>query len=103
MEVGLKIAMKGGGGGDRVGGCEKEKMRFEETELRLGLPGGGGEGGSGEVVRKRGFSETVDLKLNLSSKQDTSGIDSNDEKVTGLNKEKNLLLSAMDPAKPPAK
>ncbi|KAK9039265.1 hypothetical protein V6N11_024098 [Hibiscus sabdariffa] len=101
MEVGLKMALKGGGGGDHVGGCEKEKMGFEETELRLGLPGGGGEGG--EVVRKRGFSETVDLKLNLSSKQDTSGIDPNDEKLTGLNKEKNLLLSAIDPAKPPAK
>ncbi|KAE8730655.1 Auxin-induced protein AUX28 [Hibiscus syriacus] len=100
MEVGLKMmSMKGGG--DHFGGCENEKMGFEETELRLGLPGGGGEGG--EVVRKRGFSETVDLKLNLSSKQDPSGIDPNDEKVTGLNKEKNLLLSATDPAKPPAK
>ncbi|KAK8506187.1 hypothetical protein V6N12_074237 [Hibiscus sabdariffa] len=79
------------------GGYEKEKMGFEETELRLGLPGGG-EGG-GEAVRKRGFSETVDLKLNLSSKQGGSG----EEKVTGLTKEKNLLLSATDPAKPPAK
>ncbi|MBA0704891.1 hypothetical protein Golax_017118, partial [Gossypium laxum] len=102
MEVGLKMTMKGGGG-DHVGGCDKEKMGFEETELRLGLPGGGGGGGDGEVVRKRGFSETVDLKLNLSSKQDTSGIDPNDEKVKGLHQEKNLLLSAIDPAKPPAK
>ncbi|CAN1131781.1 Auxin-induced protein AUX28 [Linum perenne] len=55
-------------------------MRFDETELRLGLPGGCG--GDVEVVgstpttptahhavmmRKRGFSETVDLQLNLSS------------------------------------
>ncbi|KAG4193249.1 hypothetical protein ERO13_A07G209000v2 [Gossypium hirsutum] len=102
MGVGLKMTMKGGGG-DHVGGCDKEKMGFEETELRLGLPGGGGGGGDGEVVRKRGFSETVDLKLNLSSKQDTSGIDPNDEKVKGLHQEKNLLLSAIDPAKPPAK
>ncbi|TYH11285.1 hypothetical protein ES288_A07G246100v1 [Gossypium darwinii] len=104
MGVGLKMTMKGGGG-DHVGGCDKEKMGFEETELRLGLPGGGGGGGGGdgEVVRKRGFSETVDLKLNLSSKQDTSGIDPNDEKVKGLHQEKNLLLSAIDPAKPPAK
>ncbi|PPS13947.1 hypothetical protein GOBAR_AA06642 [Gossypium barbadense] len=85
MGVGLKMTMKGGGG-DHVGGCDKEKMGFEETELRLG-----------------GFSETVDLKLNLSSKQDTSGIDPNDEKVKGLHQEKNLLLSAIDPAKPPAK
>ncbi|KAE8704028.1 Auxin-induced protein AUX28 [Hibiscus syriacus] len=51
------MGMKGRQGGDH--GCEKENMGFEETELRLGLPGEGGE-----VVRKRGFSETVDLKLN---------------------------------------
>ncbi|KAL4368941.1 hypothetical protein GQ457_05G003040 [Hibiscus cannabinus] len=77
------------------------KMGFEETELRLGLPGGGD---GGEVVRKRGFSETVDLKLKLSSKHGGSGIDlSEEKKMTGLNKEKNLLLSATDPAKPPAK
>ncbi|KAE8686166.1 Auxin-induced protein AUX28 [Hibiscus syriacus] len=100
MEVGLKMmSMKGGE--NHVGGFEKEKMGFEETELRLGLPCGG-EGG--ELVRKRGFSETVDLKLNLSSsKPDNTGMDPNGEKVTGLNKENNLLLSATDPAKPPAK
>ncbi|XVF32465.1 hypothetical protein REPUB_Repub17cG0085300 [Reevesia pubescens] len=90
----------GEGGGDHVGGGEKVKMGFEETELRLGLPGGGG-GGEGEVVRKRGFSETVDLKLNFSSKE-SSGMDPNDEKVKGLQKERNLLPSATDPAKPPA-
>ncbi|XWS46912.1 hypothetical protein CRYUN_Cryun14cG0108900 [Craigia yunnanensis] len=84
-----------GGGGD-VGG-EKVKMGFEETELRLGLPGGG----EGEVVRKRGFSETVDLKLNLSSKE-SPGMDPN-EKVKGLQKEKNVLPRATDLAKPPAK
>ncbi|XWS31489.1 hypothetical protein CRYUN_Cryun23aG0080800 [Craigia yunnanensis] len=97
MEVGLKM---GKGGGDHVGGCEKAKMGFEETELRLGLPGGR----ESEVVRKRGFSETVDLKLNLSSKE-SSGMDPNDEKVKGLqlHKEKNLLPCATDPAKPPAK
>jgi auxin-responsive protein IAA len=71
------------------------KMGFEETELRLGLPGNGG-GAEGEMVRKRGFSETVDLKLNLSSKE--GGIDPNHEKTQ---REKNLL--ATDPAKPPAK
>ncbi|XP_074566520.1 auxin-responsive protein IAA16-like [Curcuma longa] len=43
-------------------------LRLEETELRLGLPGGGA-GELGEVaVRnsgKRGFLETIDLKLKL--------------------------------------
>ncbi|KAE8701433.1 Auxin-induced protein AUX28 [Hibiscus syriacus] len=71
MEIGLNTK---GGGGDHVGGCEEEKMGFEETELRLGLPGGGGDGG--EV-------------------QDTSGIDPDEGKLTGL--------AATDPAKPPAK
>jgi auxin-responsive protein IAA len=74
------------------------KMGFEETELRLGLPGNGG-GAEGEMVRKRGFSETVDLKLKLSSKE--SGADPNHEKTSSLQSEKNLL--ATDPAKPPAK
>uniref|UniRef100_A0A1J3K8L4 Auxin-responsive protein n=1 Tax=Noccaea caerulescens TaxID=107243 RepID=A0A1J3K8L4_NOCCA len=43
-------------------------INFEATELRLGLPGGnhGGEL-AGKSIGKRGFSETVDLKLNLSS------------------------------------
>ncbi|KAK3140160.1 hypothetical protein QOZ80_5AG0396890 [Eleusine coracana subsp. coracana] len=44
-------------------------LGFEATELRLGLPGGGGEGGGESEVRcssgKRGFSETIDLKLKL--------------------------------------
>ncbi|GMI66483.1 indoleacetic acid-induced protein 16 [Hibiscus trionum] len=69
-----------------AGGCGKEKLGFEETELRLGLPGEGG----GDVVRKRGFSDTdtVDLKLNLSSPND--------------HKDKTLLPCHNDPAKPPA-
>ncbi|KAM6577033.1 hypothetical protein CsatB_028870 [Cannabis sativa] len=57
-----------------------ELINFEETELRLGLPGGKGSvevaGGVPEMVKnngiKRGFSETVDLKLNLSSKDSGS-------------------------------
>ncbi|KQJ85960.1 hypothetical protein BRADI_4g02600v3 [Brachypodium distachyon] len=36
-------------------------LGFEATELRLGLPGGDG----GEQARKRGFAETIDLKLKL--------------------------------------
>jgi auxin-responsive protein IAA len=85
-------------------GTKKEKMGFEETELRLGLPGNGATTHEGaEVARKRGFSETetetttVDLKLNLSSKE--PGRDPTTEK---LQKEKNCLLTA-DPAKHPAK
>ncbi|TVU49239.1 hypothetical protein EJB05_00538 [Eragrostis curvula] len=43
-------------------------LGFEATELRLGLPGGGGGGGEGEgrsSSGKRGFAETIDLKLKL--------------------------------------
>ncbi|CAN6338856.1 unnamed protein product [Urochloa humidicola] len=46
-------------------------LGFEETELRLGLPGGGGGGGGGDgegtrsASGKRGFAETIDLKLKL--------------------------------------
>ncbi|CAN1288660.1 Auxin-responsive protein IAA16 [Linum perenne] len=75
-----------------------ETINFEETELRLGLPGGkSGRGGGG----KRGFSETVDLKLNLSSKMDGAdhakkGDDDDDRQDQKMN-------SNGDPAKPPAK
>lgn len=74
-----------------------------ETELRLGLPGNGG-GGSGEVevaTRKRGFSETVDLKLNLSSKE-VEEKDPNDEKSSKTCPSEKKLMPT-DPAKPPAK
>ncbi|KAG8062794.1 hypothetical protein GUJ93_ZPchr0003g16825 [Zizania palustris] len=43
-------------------------LGFEETELRLGLPGGGCKLDAGDAARsssKRGFAETVDLKLKL--------------------------------------
>jgi hypothetical protein len=85
-------------------GLKKEKMVFDETELRLGLPGNIGAGKTTEVVRKRSFSETetesdqtttVDLKLNLSSKD---GAADSLEKT----KEKTLLLSDSG-TKPPAK
>nr|BAJ34138.1 unnamed protein product [Eutrema halophilum] len=43
-------------------------INFEATELRLGLPGGNHGGDiAAKNNGKRGFSETVDLKLNLSS------------------------------------
>jgi auxin-responsive protein IAA len=42
-------------------------LGFEETELRLGLPGGGNDTGvdAAAAARKRGFEETIDLKLKL--------------------------------------
>lgn len=70
-------------------------LNMKETELCLGLPGGGG--GEVETPRasgKRGFSETVDLKLNLQTKEDL------DENLKNVPKEKGMLK---DPAKPPAK
>ena len=88
-------------------GLKKENMGFEETELRLGLPGNAASA-TEEVLRKRGFSETetqddtatVDLMLNLSSKEPTTGADPTHKHNT-LPKEKTLLPA--DPAKPPAK
>ncbi|XP_027349297.1 auxin-induced protein AUX28-like [Abrus precatorius] len=87
-------------------GLKKEKMGFEETELRLGLPGNGATG-SEEVVRKRGFSDTeaetttVDLMLNLSSNMEATTVADPSDKHKTLPKEKTLLPA--DPAKPPAK
>ncbi|XP_059652787.1 auxin-responsive protein IAA16 [Cornus florida] len=83
-----------------MGTAERDEHRlinFEATELRLGLPGGGGN--DGEAAKnggKRGFSETVDLKLNLSSK------DSEMEQKEKM-KEKNVTPRPNDPTKPPAK
>ncbi|XP_042062258.1 auxin-responsive protein IAA14-like [Salvia splendens] len=44
-------------------------LNLKETELCLGLPGGGGDI---KTSGKRGFSETVDLKLNLKETVDNS-------------------------------
>ncbi|KAL4297437.1 hypothetical protein GQ457_12G004250 [Hibiscus cannabinus] len=77
-------------------------LNFKETELCLGLPGGVGGGNevdsSPKTSGKRGFSETVDLKLNLQAKE--TGMDLNKNLDNG-SKEK--PVSAKDPAKPPAK
>ncbi|XP_068669852.1 auxin-induced protein AUX28-like [Aristolochia californica] len=87
-------------------GAERDEysLKFEETELRLGLPGGGG--GEGETTRntgKRGFAETMDLELNLPTGPSSKdvGADSS-EKMKSSPKEKNLLPCNNDPAKPPA-
>nr|AMP82889.1 auxin-induced protein AUX28 [Catalpa bungei] len=77
-----------------------KKLGFEETELRLGLPGGGEK--TNANYGKRGFEETMDLKLNLSAKE--MGLDQNDLKLEqSLNKEKTLLPCSNDSVKPPAK
>ncbi|CAI9761409.1 unnamed protein product [Fraxinus pennsylvanica] len=71
---------------------KKEKLEFEETELRLGLPGGGGIV-NGDLVKngKRGYTETVDLKLNLALKETGKG--------ENLQKEKNLISCSNDSVK----
>ncbi|KAA8527698.1 hypothetical protein F0562_035433 [Nyssa sinensis] len=98
MEVGRKIA--------NLLAEERDgyMLNLKETELCLGLPGGGGGGGEGETMKitgKRGFSETVDLKLNLQSKESVHA--DLKEKMKNSSKEKNVLPCSKDPSKPPAK
>lgn len=87
MEVSRKIT--------NMMGTERD-LNFKETELCLGLPGGGGtELETPKATGKRGFSETVDLKLNLQPKE---------ESVKNDSKEKSLQPPCTkDAAKPPAK
>lgn len=80
---------------------------LKETELCLGLPGGGGaEADTVRVTGKRGFSEIVDLKLNLQQPNESVVADLMKEKMVNgatTTNEKNLLTETKDPAKPPAK
>ncbi|TQD85449.1 hypothetical protein C1H46_028972 [Malus baccata] len=83
-------------------GVERD-LNLRETELCLGLPGGGtttvAEPETAKTTGKRGFSETIDLKLNLQSKEDL-----NDNVKNIASKDKNNFLSGTkDPSKPPAK
>ncbi|KAK4357071.1 hypothetical protein RND71_022681 [Anisodus tanguticus] len=80
-------------------------MDLKETELCLGLPGGGGgELRDNKINGKRGFSETVDLKLNFHQSNDISCAmdlkENNKMKTTSTNKE---IACNKDPIKPPAK
>ncbi|XP_038880210.1 auxin-responsive protein IAA16-like [Benincasa hispida] len=68
---------------------------FEETELRLGLPGGDGRS-DGDAMKKRVFTETVDLKLNLVTNSD-EGNKTTDKNVVSSSVGKDL------PKPPPAK
>ncbi|CAN4108582.1 unnamed protein product [Withania somnifera] len=80
--------------------CDKIRLDYEaETELRLGLPGDNGNEieSTNKNNGKRVFSETVDLKLNLSSKDSTMDINQ-------VKKNYNVIVPRPnDPAKPPAK
>lgn len=81
-------------------------LNFKETELCLGLPGGcAAEPETLRATGKRGFSETVDLKLNLHQSNNKEDLSENIKKsTTSSPKEKNQLLPcSKDPAKPPAK
>ncbi|WOK91788.1 auxin-responsive protein IAA30 isoform X1 [Canna indica] len=79
-------------------------LGLEETELRLGLPGGGGGGGEAEAVKnsgKRGFTETIYLKLQLQTPVDAK--EEAAENGRGLLKQKkNTVPCGSDPEKPPA-
>lgn len=77
---------------DSVPNYGRDKVWFEETELRLGLPGGGDKINAN--YGKRGFEETVDLKLNLSPKE--MPLDQ------GINL-KDKSLNKTEAVKPPAK
>lgn len=57
-----------------------------ETELCLGLPGGAAKGDhqSVKINGKRGFSETVDLKLNLHQNDHPANLDLNQKLQTLL-------------------
>ncbi|XP_008788131.2 auxin-responsive protein IAA30-like isoform X2 [Phoenix dactylifera] len=78
-----------------VPGRDEYGLGLEETELRLGLPGGGGG--------KRGFSETIDLKLKLQTVADSKEVVMEvSEKMKRSPSHKNILPCTNDPEKPPA-
>ncbi|XP_009777122.1 auxin-responsive protein IAA14-like [Nicotiana sylvestris] len=72
-------------------------MDLKETELCLGLPGGGERD---KIKGKRGFSETVDLKLNFQTNDSSSAMDLKEKIKTPTTKE---IASNKDSVKPPAK
>ncbi|KAL3644929.1 Auxin-induced protein aux28 [Castilleja foliolosa] len=81
-----------------------ENLGLDETELRLGigLPGGDADQKINANYGKRGFAETVDLKLNLATKE-MGDSNQNDSENKALNKEKNIMPCSTDSVKPPAK
>jgi len=75
------------------------ELNLRETELCLGLPGG--DTVAPVTGNKRGFSETVDLKLNLNNEPANKEGSTTHDVVTFDSKEKSACPK--DPAKPPAK
>uniref|UniRef100_A0A7N0VLK7 Auxin-responsive protein n=1 Tax=Kalanchoe fedtschenkoi TaxID=63787 RepID=A0A7N0VLK7_KALFE len=70
-------------------------MKFDDTELRLGLPGGT------DRASKRGFAETVDLNLNLNFSKEALM-----DEIEKLKEKKSFTAPrppSADPSKPPAK
>ena len=74
-------------------------LNLRETELCLGLPGG--DTASPLTGTKRGFSETVDLKLNLNNEPESKEGSKSHDVVSAISKEKSSCTK--DPTKPPAK
>lgn len=77
---------------------------MEETELRLGLPGGGGgEAEAGKNCGKRGFAETIDLKLQLQTPADAeeAAVEAAETMKRSLSHKK-VVSCGSDPEKPPA-
>ncbi|KAL6146779.1 PREDICTED: auxin-responsive protein IAA16 [Fragaria vesca subsp. vesca] len=89
------------GGGVTVEDRNYSLINFEETELRLGLPGAlkdGDQGVKSCSSGKRGFSETVDLKLNFSSENDDVSRSGRDGQVE-IKKEKDASAAPAPRAK----
>ncbi|KAK6915412.1 AUX/IAA domain [Dillenia turbinata] len=90
-----------------MGGGERDEfsLKYEETELRLGLPRNDGE--ASKSNGKRGFSETIDLKLNLvsssSSSASSSSKDAVSDKTKDLLKDNNVVSHSNGSVKPPTK
>lgn len=75
---------------------ERAGLGFEETELRLGLPGGGD---TLKNCGKRGFEETIDLKLKLNSSVETVAVLPEKDRVKPA---ADVVVVTADPGKPSA-
>lgn len=100
MEVARKIAFAGGGTPPLQPEAHRG-LNLKETELCLGLPGGNiAAEAEFKITGKRGFSETVDLKLNLQT--NGAPLDLADGDVKASAKE-TAVIPPKDSVKPPAK
>jgi len=82
--------------------AERGGLGFEDTELRLGLPGGGSiNGETAKSNGKRGFIETIDLKLKLNT-ADSKHVGEEAVTFDKLKWPASQKSSGNDPEKPPA-